>query len=281
MFSPSGELTPPPVLMLAAGRGRRLGSGLEQGSSLGSGQGLPKVLLRFGGRTLLERHLERLTRAGGGSVHLVVGYQAPLIEAELDRLGVRHKVTLIHNPDWHEGSAVSLDAGRAVLQAGGPVVLMDADVIYGHALIDRLFRSRHEAALLLDRELEPGDEPVKICVGAQGRIVDFAKRPEAVHAWHGESVGFFRFSPDIAETLAQRVRATISAPGGRALEYEEPIRALIREDAERATSSGASRFGFEDVTGLPWTEIDFMEDIAKAEALLPALDRRGLDGAAA
>ncbi|WP_419727977.1 NTP transferase domain-containing protein [Lichenicola sp.] len=260
----SGEPAFPNVLMLAAGRGRRLGRD--------PGEALPKVLLRFGGRSLLERHLQRLTSAGAGRVHLVVGYKSQLIEAELERLGRRADVTLIHNPDWQEGSAVSLDAGRAVLQAGGPVVLMDGDVIYGQALIERLFRSRHEAALLLDRELEPGDEPVKICVDGRGRIIDFAKRPEAAHEWHGESVGFFRFSAGVAAGLAERLQATIAQPGGRALEYEEPIRAMIREDAERDTSSGPAIFGFEDVSGLPWTEIDFMEDIAKAEALLPFLD---------
>ena len=32
-------------------------------------------------------------------------------------------------------------------------------------------------------------------------------------------------------------------------------------------------FGVEDVTGLPWIEIDFMEDVAKAEAdVLPQLE---------
>ena len=31
------------------------------------------------------------------------------------------------------------------------------------------------------------------------------------------------------------------------------------------------RFGFEDISGLPWTEIDFPEDVAKANLLLPEL----------
>ncbi|NPD68625.1 phosphocholine cytidylyltransferase family protein [Lichenicola cladoniae] len=256
---------PPPVLILAAGRGRRL-SGTD-----GPASGIPKILLPFGGRTLLQRHLERLAQAGAGPVHLVVGYQAHLIEAELERLGRRDSVTLIHNPDWHEGSIVSLDAGRAVVENGGPVVLMDADVLYGQAMIERLFGSTHPAVLLLDREIEPGDEPVRICVDADGRIVDFAKQPDAPHLWYGESVGFFRFSADIAASLALRVHATVSG-GGRMIEYEEPIRALIRDDASRAGASASPMFGFEDVSGLPWTEIDFMEDVVKAEALLPLLD---------
>ena len=259
----------PAVLILAAGRGRRLGQDL--GRTPGSqAPNLPKILLSFGGRTLLDRHLERLTLAGAGPITLVVGYEAARIEAELERLGQRPEVSLIHNPDWREGSVVSLDAGRSVLESGGPVVLMDADVIYGQPLLDRLMTSTHPAALLLDRELEPGDEPVKICIDAAGRIVDFAKAPEAVHAWHGESVGFFRFSPVVAAALASRAQAVVDG-GNRMIEYEEPIRALIREDALRSGTDGPPMFGYEDITGLPWTEIDFMEDVAKAEALLPLL----------
>ena len=36
-------------------------------------------------------------------------------------------------------------------------------------------------------------------------------------------------------------------------------------------ASAGDRFGFEDISGLPWTEIDFPEDIVKARALLPEL----------
>ncbi len=246
---------PPAVLILAAGRGRRLGPDAPD---------VPKILLAFGGRTLLERHLDCLSGAGAGPVSLVVGYRSELIEAELDRLGRREEVRLIRNPDWHEGSALSLDCGRAVLE-GGPVVLMDADVLYDERLIDRLLDGTRPATLLLDRELEPGDEPVKICVDAGGRIVDFAKRPDAEHAFHGESVGFFRFSSEVAASLAGRTRAMVRLD--RSLEYEEPIRALIRADA-----SAPPVFGYEDITGLPWTEIDFMDDIAKAARLLPLID---------
>ena len=246
----------PAVLILAAGRGRRLGPAAPDA---------PKILLAFGGRTLLERHLDRLSAAGTGPVSLVVGYRSELIEAELVRIGRRDQVTLIRNPHWQEGSAVSLDAGRAVLEGGRPVVLMDADVLYGQPLIERLLDSAHPAALLLDREIEPGDEPVKICVDSDGRIVDFAKRPDAAYAFHGESVGFFRLSSEVAAGLALRTRAMIRAD--RSLEYEEPVRSLIRADA-----AGPPLFGYEDITGLPWTEIDFMDDIATAERLLPRID---------
>ncbi len=254
----------PPVLLLCAGRGRRLGAGASD---------LPKVLLRLGCRSLLERHLEHLAAAGAGPVTLVVGYRHEAIEAELVRLGRSGQVRLIHNPDWREGSVVSLDAGRDVLEAGVPVVLMDGDVLYDRRLLDRLLGSAHPGVLLLDRHPRPGDEPVRICLDGRGRIVDFAKRPEAAYESYGESVGFFRFSGDIAASLSLRAHAAASGDG-RMLEYEEPIRALIREDAAAAATpgrSGGAMFGCEDVTGLPWTEIDVMEDLERARSLLPAL----------
>nr|WP_321984989.1 NTP transferase domain-containing protein [uncultured Lichenicoccus sp.] len=243
------------TLILAAGRGRRLGGDDEQ---------LPKVLLRFGGETLLARHLRLLERVGAEHVGIVVGYRRETIEDELERIGRRNMVELIENPDWRQGSVVSLDRGRHLFDGTAPVVLMDADVIYDHRLLERLLAGACPGTLLLDRELEPGDEPVKICVAGPQRIVDFAKRPDEEHDWHGESVGFFRFAPAVAVQVAAAVRALVASGGGMT-EYEEPIRGLIRADAD------GSVFGFEDVTGLPWTEIDFMQDVETADALLPSL----------
>ena len=258
------------TLILAAGRGRRLGGDDDQP---------PKILLRFGGESLLARHLRMLERVvatqngatqngarrnGAGRVGIVVGYRRDMIEAELDRIGRRNMVDLIDNPDWRQGSVVSLDCGRALLDGTAPVLLMDGDVIYDHRLLERLLAGASAGTLLLDRDIEPGDEPVKICVAGTQRIVDFAKRPAVAYDWHGESVGFFRFAPALAVRLAAAARALVSAGDGMT-EYEEPIRSLIRADG------AGDEFGFEDVTGMPWTEIDFMDDVAKANALLPSL----------
>ena len=115
---------------------------------------------------------------------------------------------------------------------------------------------------LAGRRIEPGDEPVKICFRGQ-TIVDFRKQPEHEHDWHGESVGFFRFSPRMAVELADR--CDIRGNSGAALpEYEEAIRDLILRDP--------APFHAADITDLPWTEIDFQEDLARArEVILPKL----------
>lgn len=248
---PASSTSPlPHALILAAGVGRRLD---------GAHGPRPKALLNLGGRSLLARHIANLRAAGVEQVTVLVGYEADQVRAEV---GADPHVRLLLNPDYREGSVVSLWTGREVLRAGRPVVLMDADVLCDARLLARLVESRHPNCLLLDREIEPGDEPVKLCIAA-GRIVDFHKRPQAGHDWHGESVGFFRFTPAVASELADRAEGYV-ATGRRTMEYEEPIRDMIQ-------SNPPDTFGFEDISGLPWTEIDFPEDVEKASALLPRL----------
>lgn len=240
----------PRALILAAGVGRRLAAG--------DGPAVPKIMLEIGGRTLLSRHVAALHRCGIVDITLVIGYAAERLRAAAEALASRPPLSLLVNPDYREGSVVSLWTGRAVLRSGAPVLLMDADVLYDHRLLARLLDGSAEDRLLLDRAIEPGDEPVKLCI-RDGRIVDFHKRPTAPHDWHGESVGFFRFSAATASELADRVDEYV-AGGRRHMEYEEPIRDMI-------ISARPDRFDFEDISGLPWTEIDFPEDIAKAAAL--------------
>ena len=220
------------------------------------------MLWAFDGACLLARHLQILRQAGVAEVTVVVGYEAGEILSALPSLSAGLIVRTIENPDFREGSVLSLWAARDVLRSGAPIILMDGDVLYDHRLMARLLTSRRPDSLLLDREVEPGDEPVKLCVRA-GIIVDFRKAPTEAYDFHGESVGFFRFTPQTAAELADRAGAYVNS-GRRGMEYEEPIRDMMMQSAP-------DRFGFEDITGLPWTEIDFPQDVAKARALLPEL----------
>lgn len=240
------------VILLVAGVGRRL-NGAAEG---------PKVLLEFGGRTLLDRHLEALRDNGIEDVHLTVGFEADRIRAELARLG-RTDVSLTENPDYTLGSLVSFHVQNKLLRSGKTIILMDGDVLYPAEMIRRLLDSAAENVLLLDRNLEPGDEPVKICL-KDGKIVDFRKKPVFDHEWHGESVGFFRFSPAMAAELADICAAYVEE-GRTREEYEEAIRDKILTEPDR--------FAATDVSDIPWTEIDFIEDVERARnQILPRLE---------
>ena len=241
------------AVILAAGVGRRLGAEDAR----------PKVLLSFDGRTLLQRRMDALAACGISDIRITVGYRTEAVQAEAERVGGGLSLRFVSNPDYRQGSLVSLAVQAEALRAGRPVLVMDGDVLHDSRLIERLLAGGgRENTLLFDPELEPGDEPVKICLRGD-RIVDFRKVPSDPGERHGESVGFFRFSAEGAEALARRCDIRLAA-GERALEYEEAIRDLILAEPDR--------FGVADVGDLPWTEIDFPEDVRKAQDdVLPRL----------
>lgn len=236
------------AVILAAGVGQRLGKAAAD---------RPKSLLRFGDQSLLARHLHNLRRHGITRITVVTGYQAVLIEQEIELHAAGLKIDTRHNPDYHRGSVVSLHAARDILTGPEPVLLMDADVLYEESLIDRLMTTRFENCFLLDREFEPGEEPVKLCI-SQGRLIDFRKHIDKKLRFdlQGESVGFFRFSPSMAKKLAQRADHYLQQQ-----KQDEPYEEIIRD--ELLVSPEA--FGYEDITGTAWIEIDFPADVQRAE----------------
>lgn len=242
-------VAPRSAIILAAGVGKRL-----------SQWQLPKVLLQFDAETLLQRHLRMLDEIGIETVSITVGFEELAIRNEVERISPKCEINYVYNPDFRRGSLVSLWLQKAALCNGDPLLIMDGDVLYGHSMLPRLLAPGREATLLVDRNIEPGDEPVKVCFKGD-TIVDFRKKPVEPHDWHGESVGFFRFSGELARTLFERLEDYI-VRGELDLEYEEAIRDLILDYPKR--------FGAADVTDLAWTEIDFNEDVEKARSVVLA-----------
>ena len=244
------------AIILAAGRGSRLTQEIPEG--------LPKCLLEFGGRSLIARHLDLLYRFGIRTMDLVLGYRAQSIIDHIATLDSRPDVAFHFNPRYELGSVLSLLAAGEALRSGRDILLMDADVLYHPTILQRLVDTPVENCYLLDREFEPGDDPVKIALH-DGQIVDFRKQlPEDLdHDELGESVGFFRFGPRAAECIADEC-ARYESEGLGDAPHEEALRDVL--------ISCPLAFGFEDVTGLPWVEIDFPEDVERArDVVLPAI----------
>ena len=246
------------AIILAAGRGQRL----QQPEH----QQVPKCLLRFGGKTLLERHLLALRECGVSEVVLALGFKRELIEAEIDRMRVRPAPEIVINPAFELGSVLTVHTAAQPLGRGGEVLLMDADVLYHGQILKALVAGERAVnRVLMDRDFEAGDEPVKLCL--RGAVpVELRKRvaPDLQYDTVGESVGFFRFDEAGARRLTEIVAGYV-ARGASDMPHEEAVRDLIRERDHA--------FDVADVTGLPWIEIDFPKDVARAEReILPELE---------
>lgn len=238
---------------MAAGVGKRLG---------GSFNILPKCLLEFAGQSLLHRHLKILRHCGITEIVIGVGYRSEQTEAAVAAHQDAAEIDTVYNPHYQQGSMVTLWTLRNHITRGDDLLLMDADVLYDQRMLERLLASAHANCFLMDRDLEPGEEPVKLCV-RDGRLVEFRKQVEVDYDYCGESVGFFRFSPIMAQRLIVATERYID--GGFLDEpHEEAIRDILLAEPEA--------FGFEEVTGLPWIEIDFPEDVIRArDEVLPRL----------
>lgn len=245
------------AIILAAGRGMRL--------QQSDGAQLPKCLLPFGGMTLLERHLRLLQAVGVTDIVLALGFRQDLVEAELDRLNWSPRPAVLVNEGFELGSVLTVHSVASAMTYGGEVLLMDADVLYDQRIVGPLAAGSVPVnRVLIDRGFIPGDEPVKVCV-LDGEPIELRKQLPAGITYDaiGESVGFFRFDVAGARRLAELVAGYVSS--GRAnMPHEEAVRDLIQERSQRIEVT--------DVTGAPWIEIDFPEDVVRAATkVLPQL----------
>jgi choline kinase len=245
------------AIILAAGRGVRL--------QLPEDSQVPKCLLRFDGLTLLERHLRMLKSAGVGEVVLALGFRHELVESELDRLAWEPRPEIVLNMNFELGSVLTVHTVADAMTRGGEILLMDADVLYDERILRALVDGdRPLNRLLIDRDFEAGDEPVKLCV-RHGVPIELRKQLAAGLEFDtvGESVGFFRFDEAGARRLAVLVAGYVDS--GRAhLPHEEAVRDLVQERSQVLEVA--------DVTGSPWIEIDFPGDVVRAtREVLPQL----------
>jgi choline kinase len=245
------------AIILAAGRGLRLQHADDRQ--------LPKCLLQFGGMTLLERHLRILKSAGVEDIVLALGYRHERVEAEIERLRWQPRPEIVLNPRFELGSVLTVHAAADAMTRGGDVLLMDADVLYDERISAALIAGPPSVnRVLIDRDFEAGDEPVKLCVSG-GLPIELRKQLPAGLSYDtiGESVGFFRFDPSAARRLATLVADYVARDRAQ-MPHEEAVRDLLLERNQI--------FEVVDVTGAPWIEIDFPTDVVRAaHEVLPQL----------
>jgi choline kinase len=237
------------AILLAAGRGLRLQQPEDEQ--------LPKCLLRFGGKSLLERHFQLLRNAGIDEIVLALGFRHELIEDELERLSLRPRPEIVLNGRFDLGSVLTVHTVADAMMRGGEVLLMDADVLYDARIMTALVAGRQPVnRVLFDRNFEAGEEPVKLCM-RDGVPIELRKQlaPDLRYDTIGESVGFFRLNESGARRLAALAAGYVARDSAQ-MPHEEAVRDLILERSQI--------FEVTDISGAPWIEIDFAADVARA-----------------
>jgi choline kinase len=237
------------AIILAAGVGSRL-------RPLTNDQ--PKCLLKVGGRTLIERQLSTLGAVGVTDVVVVVGYQAAAIR---EVLGSR--VRWVDNARYKAtNSLYSLWLAREHLLGGA--VILNSDVLASVQLFERLLNAPATDAILVELGTSFEAEDMKVELRGD-QVVDFGKELPAERA-HAHNVGMAKFG-DGARRLIGCLDALVAS--GRENDWAPAAyKAFARERPLVAVPTD----------GLPWIEIDFVEDLRRARAEVePAIARLEVD----
>lgn len=222
------------IVILAAGMGSRLG------------RSLPKPLTELGdGRTIMRQQFDNIYRAFGAdvAVTIVVGYKLEhIVEAFPE-------ASFVYNERYDQtNTSKSLLRALRASKDGG-VLWMNGDVVFDPEVLvragdlvatDRSFVSVNTAKV--------SDEEVKYTTDANGHIHELSK---TVEGGLGEAVGINFVARDDKAALIRQLQKVADQDY-----FERGIELAIEQDA--------LRFEPVDISDLYAVEIDFAEDLERA-----------------
>jgi choline kinase len=178
------------VILLAAGAATRLKPLTDE---------TPKCLLQVGARTIVSRTVGLLADRGLRRFTVVDGFCGEKLRAALAGEFPAAWFSFVRNELYAStNNAYSLMLARSA--SPEPILLLDSDVLFDPAVLDRLLDDSHPNRLGVRNRGEIGAEEIKVTLDAQGRIVTIGKEGEPRLAM-GESIGVHAFSADFAASL--------------------------------------------------------------------------------
>ena len=228
-------------LILAAGNGTRLRS---------VSGGLPKPLVDFRGKPILEHIILRAHRAGIDRFVIVVGYRSDLIRRWFDGRSLGVSVTFVENPDYHKSNGISALKARNEIREN--FLLLMADHIFEPETARVLLKQRlapGEVILAVDPNIDrifDLDDATKVRRDGN-RIVDIGK--EIAH-YDALDTGMFLCSPALFDRLE-------SATKDGNCSLSDGMRQLAEERRLRALEIGEAH----------WQDVDTPEALAHAEGV--------------
>jgi len=224
------------------------------GKRLSGAQGDPKCLTKINGTALLERYLRALEKINIYEVVLVIGYKKEKITEFVKGIDFHGNIKFIENPDFTQGSILSLNRARKELDKD--VILMDGDVYFDNVLLDKFIGTNKENMIAIDTTSSSSGEEMMVGV-KNGRVMDMQRHLIGEYDIVGEAVGFYKFNKKACRELKKILEEQIKQKEYN-LGYENVLPILF------------NKVHFEPVIidGLKWVEIDFQEDIIRAEKLV-------------
>jgi choline kinase len=254
------------AIIVAAGRGRRLGENTED---------IPKCMVRVGGKPILHRQLAAFAAAGIDDIVIVRGYRGDCIDPGAPSSG---RIRFVDNPAWESNNILASLMYAAAELAGG-FYFSYCDIVYAPKVVARLAEAARDEAvsLIVDRRwadayqgrtLHPVSEAELTAAQGEGlaaRVLQVGKGAVPSDQAVGEFIGLAHVSAHGAEALSKTwqlalARGGLEAPFGRA----KTLRQAYLTDALNAMIADGEHLAPVFIDG-EWREIDTPQDLAAAE----------------
>ncbi|MBN1868493.1 phosphocholine cytidylyltransferase family protein [Candidatus Sumerlaeota bacterium] len=226
------------AVILAAGQGKRL---------LPLTDNRPKCLLPLGESTFIEFQLDSLRRAGVGEVAIVTGYCADQVRGHCGS-----SCTYFQNNEFDSTNSLYSFMLAAEFAREGCLVL-NSDVVFHPEILRRLLDAPTGNTLLVDFAATLAEEEMKVVCDGQSRITAISKSIPAAEA-DGENLGMIRMDATGAQAVLGAAHEAARA-GERRLWAPQGVARVL--DTVPFYALG--------IEGLPWTEVDFPDDLTHAQ----------------
>ena len=242
------------ALIVAAGLGSRLKKHTES---------LPKCMLDFGGKTLLERQLSAYRSCGISNISIIKGYKKNKINYK--------NIKYFNNKDYENNNILnSIFYGEEVIN--GNIIIAYSDILFEPSVVQRLLDSDHDISIVVDidwrgyyvnRKDHPITEAENVIFNSNNEVVKIGKISTEKQEVHGEFIGMIKLSHRGAETFKQnfhRVKKLYwNKPFQRAKTFQQAyLTDMIQELVDIGTKVHCV------IIERGWKEIDTVEDYQKA-----------------
>ncbi len=241
-------------LIIAAGLGSRLKKHTEN---------LPKCMLDFGGKTLLQRQLEVYKKNGIKNISLVKGYK----KEKINYKGIRY----FENPDYRKNNILnSIFYGEDVIN--GNIIISYSDILFDSTVVKRLLETDYDISVVVDidwrgyyvgRKDHPISEAENVIFNSNNEVEKIGKINTGKEEVHGEFIGMIKLSNRGTEIFKQhfhRLKKTYwNKPFQRAEIFQK---AYLTDFIQELVDIGIKVHCVIIESG--WKEIDTVEDYKKA-----------------
>ena len=242
------------ALIIAAGLGSRLKKHTEN---------LPKCMLDFGGKTLLQRQLESYKQNEIKDISLVRGYKKEKINYK--------DIKYFENKDYKNNNILnSIFYAEKVIN--GNIIISYSDILFDKSVVERTLKSDHDISVVVDidwrgyyvgRKDHPISEAENVIFNSNNEVEKIGKINTGNQEVHGEFIGMIKLSnrgTEIFKEHFHRLKKIYwNKPFQRAKIFQK---AYLTDFIQELVDIGIKVHCVIIESG--WKEIDTVEDYKKA-----------------